>query len=309
LVVYREVLELFKMEGKCGLVTGASSGIGKATAFLLARRGAKVFMLSRNRERGRVACDDIKRLTGNRDVTFIPADLSSPKSIRMFVSEFRKRSNRLGLLFNCAGILYFKKVITPLGFESMFAVNYLGLFLLTNLLYEPLKNASTSRVITVSGRAHKPHIIEGFRGGKIDFENLNGEKRFNFVRAAKQAVLARIIFTYEIARRWAKSGISACTLCPGLTKTNIVKNLPLFIKFFTTLRYIMPDTQTPEQAAEHLLKLAYEPKVEKINGKYFEGSKKGLFEARSSEESYNIETAQRLWNVSENLLGEHFDYQ
>lgn len=298
-----------ELEKKVCIVTGASSGIGKATAFLLAKRGARVFMLSRNNERGMAAYEDIKGSTGNREVTFIPADLSSPESVRIFVTEFKKISSKLDLLFNCAGVLCLKRILTPMGFETMFAVNYLGLFLLTNLLYVPLKNASPSRVITVSGRAHKARFLEGVREGRIDFENLNGEKRFNFVQAAKQAVLARIIFTYELARRWAKSGIAACTLCPGLTRTNLVKNMGLPVRFFMSLRYLMPDTQTPEQAAEHLLKLATEPQIEKINGKYFEGAKKGLFEARSSSASYDITTARRLWEVSEKLLGEHFYYQ
>lgn len=291
------------MEKKTCIVTGASSGLGKGTALLLAKLGAEVIMLSRDNERGRLAFREIKQAGKSGRVEWIPADLSSQQSVRDFVKVFKNKYERLDVLFNCAGVLLINRVRTVDGLEGMFAANYLGHFLLTNLLFDSLKTGSPSLVVTISGRRHKEALSEGTNGGTIDFDDLQGKRDFNIAKASKQATLAKIIFTYELARRWEGHGIYACTICPGSTRTNFFSSLP----WYARKNFNVKDAQTPEEAAEHFISLADKTSYKEINGKYFEADKNALREANSSEESYNEDLAKRLWEVSEELVGYYFN--
>ena len=142
------------MRNKVCLVTGASCGIGKAVAKEMAKKGAKVIMVSRDKVRGKEAFEEIKSISN--DVEWIPTDLCSIKSINKLAISFKNKYFKLDILFNCAGDKIMKKYYTIDGFDGLFFSNYLGHFLLTNLLFEPLKNAAPSKVITISGRGHKP---------------------------------------------------------------------------------------------------------------------------------------------------------
>ena len=287
------------IKNKVCIVTGSSSGIGKEVAKAMATRGAKVIMVSRDKPRGKEAFQEIKKISN--DVEWIPTDLCSIKSIHKLVLSFKSKYSKLDILFNCAGDKIMKKYNTIEGFDGLFFSNYLGHFLLTNLLLEPLKNSSTAKIITISGRGHKPSLTEGNFKAVIDFNDLQGNIHFSYGKYAKQATLAKILFTYELSRRWQSYGIAATTLCPGLTHTNQGENLPLLLKILVPLIYALKETQTSEEGAAHLINLA-EKNNDEINGKYFEGGKKGLFEAKSSEESYNESTAKKLWEESEKLL-------
>ena len=287
------------IKNKVCIVTGASSGIGKEVAKAMATRGAKVIMVSRDKPRGKEAFQEIKKISN--DVEWIPTDLCSIKSIHKLALSFKSKYSKLDILFNCAGDKIMKKYYTIDGFDGLFFSNYLGHFLLTNLLLEPLKNSSSAKVITISGRGHKPSLTEGNFKAVIDFNDLQGNIHFSYGKYAKQATLAKILFTYELSRRWQSYGIAATTLCPGLTHTNQGEYFPLLLKILVPLIYALKETQTSEEGAAHLINLA-EKNNDEINGKYFEGGKKGLFEAKSSEESYNESTAKKLWEESEKLL-------
>ena len=290
----------YHLEGKCCMVTGASSGIGKALVFLLLRNGANVIMVSRNRARGRKFFERVHEMHPKK-IDWIPADLSSVNSVKGLVAEFTSRYDKLHYLFDCAGELIYDKTFTPDGFDRHLASNYLGHFLLVNLLQRPLINGAPSRVIIVSGRQHKPGI---FSGGELlpDKENLIGKRRFSFIKSSRQAVLAKIMFTYELARRWAGTGIEVCTVCPGFTRTHLTERAPWFIRVMAKIGYVVRKSQTPDSAANHLIKLAL---MDNVNGKYFEGSPGGIHEALSSEESYDAAKAERLWNETAKLL--HLD--
>ena len=291
---------MFKnIENKVCLVTGASSGIGKEVAKAMAKRGAKVIMVSRDKPRGKEAFQEIKKIANN--VEWTPTDLCSVKSIHKLAVSFKSKYSKLDILFNCAGDKIMKKYYTIDGFDGLFFSNYLGHFLLTNLLLEPLKNASSSKIITISGRGHKPSLTEGNFKAIIDFNDLQGNNNFSYGKYAKQATLAKIMFTYELSRRWQSYDIASTTLCPGLTHTNQGEYFPLPLKILVPLIYALKETQTSEEGASHLINLA-EKSNNELNGKYFEGGKKGLFEAKSSEESYNESTAKKLWEESEKLL-------
>ena len=287
------------IKNKVCIVTGSSSGIGKEVAKAMATRGAKVIMVSRDKPRGKETFQEIKKISN--DVEWIPTDLCSIKSIHKLALSFKSKYSKLDILFNCAGDKIMKKYYTIDGFDGLFFSNYLGHFLLTNLLLEPLKNSSSAKVITISGRGHKPSLTEGNFKAVIDFNDLQGNIHFSYGKYAKQATLAKILFTYELSRRWQSYGIAATTLCPGLTHTNQGEYFPLLLKILVPLIYALKETQTSEEGAAHLINLA-EKNNDEINGKYFEGGKKGLFEAKSSEESYNESTAKKLWEESEKLL-------
>lgn len=289
------------LENKICLVTGASSGIGKGVAKIMAQMGAQVIMVSRDKPRGKEAYEEIKGISKNA-VDWMPADLCSIESINRLSQNLKDKYPRLDILFNCAGDKIMKKYSTIDGFDGLFFSNYLGHFLLTNLLFEMLKNGASSKVITISGRGHKASKTEGNFNGTINFDDLQGTKHFSYGKYAKQATLAKILFTYELSRRWKGYGIAAATLCPGLTRTNQGEYFPLPLKMLVPLVYMLKDTQTPEEGAMHLVELAKNENGE-INGKYFEGDKKGLFEAKSSDESYDMAAAKKLWIESEKLLG------
>ena len=189
--------------------------------------------------------------------------------------------------------------------EMMFATNYLGYFLLTNLLFDSLRASGKAKVITTSGSSHKASVGEGLNTGTIDLDNLQGEKEFNFAQQSKQVVLAKILFTYELARKWAKYNISVCTLSPGLVKTNLVRQLPWYVRAYFNLRCGLMRAQTPEAGAQHYLELAAR---DDINEKYFEADSGELLEARSSDESYDEVLAEKLWKLSEKLIGQSFVY-
>ena len=270
----------------------------------LAANGAQIVMSSRNKDQGKQAYMELSSRAASR-VAWIPTDLSFMCSVRELATTIIDKYERVDLLFNCAGVQHMKRTLTAEGLEAMFATNYLSCFLLTNLLYKKLLAGSPAKVVTVSGSGHKRKLSEGTNQAVIDFTDLQGEKHFSFAKASKQAVLAKIIFTYELARRWQNLGIEVCTVCPGLTKTNLVSHLPWYVRTFMAFRYALSGAQSPVEGACHLIKLAGMPGV---NGKYYEGSKNGMQEAKSSDDSYNIEIAAALWKVSEELVGQSFNY-
>ena len=188
------------MNKKTFVITGANSGLGRGAALLLAKRGANVVMLCRNHERGEAARSEIIAQSGNPDVELILADLGSQHSVRSFVRQFKQSHDQLHGLLNCAGILRPQRHVTEDGLETMFAVNYLGHFLLTNLLFEPLQAGSPSRVITVSGSGHKVGV-EGGQSAAIDFDDLQGDKNFDIQKASKQDVCIWIVPRFLVANQ------------------------------------------------------------------------------------------------------------
>jgi len=278
------------MRGKICLVTGASSGIGKATALGLAKLGATVVMVCRDAARGEAALSEIKQKSGNNFVDLLVADLSSQEAIRRLASEYKSRYQRLHVLINNAGVYYTKRHITADGLEAMFAVNYLARFLFTHLLLDIIKQSAPARIINVAGAYHAK--------GKINFDDLQGEKDFDGQRANHQSKLADVLFTYELARRLEGTRVTVNCLHPGMVATDLIdkdKDFPVFFKYLYKLS--RPLMKSPAQGAETSLYLASSPEVEGITGQYFVNKKI----AQSSPDSHNVQLAQRLWEVSEKL--------
>lgn len=280
------------MRDKICLVTGATSGIGKATALGLAKLGATVIIVGRDQNRSKAARDEIKAAAGNPKVDFLLADLSSQAEIRRLVQDFNGLYPQLHVLVNNAGVAPIKRSLTVDGIEITFAVNYLAPFLLTNLLVDTLKAASPARVVNVAGEFH--------RKATIRFGDLMSEKDYNGIQANNQAKLALILFTYELSRRLAGSGVTVNCLHPGAVNTDAPLKDPDLSPFARSMySLVRPFFLSPEKGAETSVFLAASSQVEGVSGKYF--IKKA--EVGSSPESYREEIARRLWEVSVQLTG------
>ena len=277
------------MEGKTCVITGASSGIGKVSAEQLASMGASVVMVCRSRSRGERAKAEVEARSGSRSVRLMVADLASLDSVRVFAREFEENQGSLHVLLNNAGVVRLRRSLTADGFETMFQVNYLSPFLLTNLLLPLLKRSAPSRIVNVSSATHY--------GGHVDLGDLQLEKGYGVIRAYSQSKLALVLFTHELARRLKGTGVTANCLHPGVVATNIWGNAlgpASFLGKITKLFLL-----SPEKGAKTQVYLASSPEVEIVTGEYFEPAGK----KRSSIESYDQALAERLWNASAAMVG------
>ena len=280
------------MQGKVCLVTGSSSGIGKVTARELARMGATVVMVCRNRAKGEAARAEIKGDSGNAQVDLIVADLSELSEARRVASEFKQRYTQLHVLVNNAGAINAERKVTTDGLEATFATNYLAPFLLTLLLLDVLKASTPTRIVNVSSSGHT--------SGKIDFADLQGTQRYSFMKAYTQSKLAQLYFTYELASQIEGTGVTVNALHPGLVSSNFNSGTKGISHVIAEVIYFFTGISV-EKGAQTTLYLATSPEVEGVNGKYFSNCK----EIPSSRLSYDVAIRQRLWTVSEELIGQN----
>jgi retinol dehydrogenase-14 len=278
------------MAGKTVLITGGTSGIGKATAMGLAALGARVAITGRDPERAEAAAVVIRGATGNPGVDGFGADLSSQAEVRRLAAAILDTYPRLDVLVNNVGGSWATRHVTADGLEQTFAVNHLAAFLLTNLLLDRLKASAPARVVTVSSNAQAR--------GKIDFEDLQGERNYSEQRAYPQSKLASVMFTYELARRLAGTGVTATVLHPGVVSTGFGAEDPSRI-FKLIVPLYRPFMKTPRQGAATSIYLASSPAVDGVTGQYFAGRKP----KPSNKASYDLAAATRLWQVSARLVG------
>ena len=275
------------MVGRTVLVTGASGGIGKATAVGLARMGAHLAIVGRDRGRTEDAAREIR--AGGGQVNVFVADLSSQLEVRRIADEVLHRLPRIDALVNNVGGYWDTRHVTSDGLERTFALNHLAPFLLTNLLLERLTQSGPARVVTVASQAHAL--------GRIDFDDLQGERSYSGARAYNQSKLANVLFTYELARKLRATPVTANALHPGVVSTSFGAEDPssvqrLFVPF------MRPFMKTPAQGAATSIHLASAPDLEQVTGRYFVNSKP----KRSSQRSYDEAVAARLWQVSAELV-------
>lgn len=279
------------LKGKIIIITGANSGIGKATAMGLAKLGGTVVMLCRDQSRGEAARSEIISESGNESVDLLIADLSSQQSIHQFVNDFKKKYSKLHVLINNAGVNPTKRQETVDGLELTFAVNVLAPFLLTNLLLDVLKDSAPSRVINVAS---------GIQSKSIKFDDLQFKKRYIHWRAYSHSKTALVLITYEFARRLNGMGVTVNCLHPGGVKTNITRDYRGITKFFAKLFFSF--ASSPDKGAETSIYLVSSPDVENVSGKYFINKK----EAESKKITYDVSIAKRFWEACIKLTNLEF---
>ncbi len=272
------------------IVTGATSGIGKATASALAGMGARLGLVCRDPERAAATMREIRERTGNDDVGPFLADLASQAAIRRVAGEIAARYPQIHLLINNAGVVNLHRTTTEDGIETVFAVNHLAYFLLTNLLLDRLRAGAPSRIVNVSSDAHK--LARGIR-----FDDPGFERGYKAMRVYGHSKLANVLFTRELARRLAGSGVTVNAVHPGAVATGLGKNNgPLATLLIRTLA---PFFRTPERGAETTLHVATSPDLEGVTGRYFANCR----EKRTSAAANDPEAARRLWELSARLTG------
>ncbi|MFW9923281.1 MAG: SDR family NAD(P)-dependent oxidoreductase [Candidatus Thorarchaeota archaeon] len=274
---------------KISIVTGANSGLGKATARLLVENNFHVVMVVRNKDKGIKAIKDLQLKTGKNTMELMLCDFSSQKSIRNFVNEFKKKYSRLDLLINNHGAVFDNKALTEDGLERTFAINYLGFFLLTNLLKDLLISSSPSKIINVSSGAYAATK-------KWPLQDYNyTSRKFSSFRAYSESKLYCIMFTYYLAKELSSKGITVNAYSPGFTKTNFGSGSVL-MKLSMLIAY--PFGKSPLKSAETALYLSTSSEVESYSGYYFENKKI----KETSELTHNEILQKELWGVSEKLV-------
>ncbi|XP_007573480.1 PREDICTED: dehydrogenase/reductase SDR family member 13-like isoform X2 [Poecilia mexicana] len=283
------------LKGKTVVVTGSNTGIGKSTALELAKRGARVILACRNKEKAEAAVFDIRSESGNPQVVFMQLDLASLKSVRSFAETFLKTEPRLDILINNAGVL--GPGCTEEGFDLAFGVNHLGHFLLTNLLLERLRLCGPSRVITVSALLH--------RIGSIDFQRLAPQtdavppqSAWSSLQAYCNSKLCNVLFTRELANRLEGTDVTCYTLHPGVIYTELCRNLSQWLQLL-----MMPLAKLflldPSGGCQTTLYCALQEGIEPLSGRYFSSCALQQVGANGRDDGL----AKKLWEVSERLTG------
>jgi NAD(P)-dependent dehydrogenase (short-subunit alcohol dehydrogenase family) len=285
----------FSMRGKICLVTGATHGIGAATALGLARRGATVLVHGRSAEKAKTVVEDIQRMaedsqgTNPAQAEFVLADFADLGQVRRLADAIHARFTHLDVLINNAGAFFLRRQETESGFEMTFAVDHLAPFLLTNLLLDLLYLAPEGRIVNVSSNSHL--------SAELDFIDLQTTRGYGFgMKAYGRAKLANLLFTYELVRRLNSAPVSVNALHPGFVATNIGANSPFMQRFIKPLMNRMG--RSPERGAETSIYLACSPEVAGVSGKYYID----CLPVESSPRSYNVEDGKRLWETSKELV-------
>ena len=279
----------FEIKNKNVLITGATSGIGEATAIDLAKKGANIFFIARNNLKAQNLSDKIEFISGKRPKFFI-ADLASLKNIKESALEFISLDIPLHVLLNNAGLINNNRKETVEGFEEVFSINHLAYFYLTHLLLEKLKEGTPSRIINVSSGAHA--FVKGF-----NFDDVNSLKEYKPFKVYGYSKLANILFTKKLSQVLENENIIVNCLHPGVVGTGFGQNNGIFSKILFNLS--KPFMRSSEKGAETSIYLCSSPDVSDVSGQYFYNCKI----AKTTSWANNQEDADRLWNLSKELTG------
>ncbi|XP_061569883.1 retinol dehydrogenase 12 [Cololabis saira] len=278
-----------RLDGKTAVVTGGNTGIGKETAKDLAARGARVILACRDTAKGEQAASEIMRELEGGKVVVKQLDLANTKSICLFAENVYNTEKYLHYLINNAGVAMCPHARTVDEFEMQFGVNHLGHFFLTFLLLDLLKHSAPSRVINVSSAAHAM--------GKIQFDDLNGDKNYHPVKAYAQSKLANVLFTRELAKRTEALGVTAFSVDPGMVNTEITRHLrrPL-VDIIKILSFMI---RTPAEGAYTNIYCVVTPDSQMVTGGFY----RDCASADSCRAGQDDGTALKLWAVSCHMLG------
>lgn len=282
--------EAIDLTGKTALVTGATNGIGKAAAMALAKMGAEVVLVGRNRLLTESTVAELKHATGNEKIDHIVADLSVQAEVRKLAAEFLESGRPLHILLNNAGAVFPKRIESADGIEMTFALNHLGYFLLTELLLERLKQSAPARIVNVASAAHR-----GARHG-IDFADLEGRQKYAVFGAYGQSKLANILFTRELARRLQGSGVTANCLHPGFVATRFAHSNAISSFVMALMR---PFQRSIASGSRTSIYLCSSPEVADVSGEYFADCRIAV----PTEHGRDDDAARKLWDISERMTG------
>jgi NAD(P)-dependent dehydrogenase (short-subunit alcohol dehydrogenase family) len=279
------------MQGKTVVVTGGTSGIGEVAAVDLARQGARVVLIARDRERADATLAKLRAANASALHAIHLADLSVIAEMKRVASEIAEAESRIDVLVNNAGAVFLSRKTSADGLEMTFAVNHMAYFVVTNMLLDRLKATSGARIVCTSSDAHK--------SGKLDFDDLQLDKRYIVSRAYGTSKLCNILFTRELARRLEGSGVTANCLHPGFVGTRFGQNNANNVLTKGLARVVMSFGLKPEEGAKTIIYLASSPGPATISGEYFYKCKVTEPTTAAQDDA----TAKRLWNVSAQLSG------
>jgi retinol dehydrogenase 12 len=280
-----------ELAGKTCLVTGATNGIGRASARALARMGAKLFLVARDPRRAEETLAELARESAGADARVILADLSRQADVRRAAAEFLATGEPLHLLLNNAGVVQLARGETADGIETTFAVNHLAYFLLTNLLLERIRASAPARIVVVASDAYKI-------GGPLDFDDLGSAKRYSAMAVYGRSKLANLLFTRALARRLEGTGVTVNALHPGAVRTGLGQNndAPILKMLMSVLR---PFFRSPERGARTSVWACSARELDGVTGRYFANCR----EREPSALARDDESAERLWDASAKLVG------
>jgi len=276
------------MKGKNVIITGGNAGIGLATSIALAKMGANIYIVSRTKTKAEDAVKEIIAASGNHNVKFFLADLSSQKSIRKLATEIRNEMSVIDVLINNAGGTFTDFTLSEDGLEMTIATNHFAYLLLTNLLLDLIKKSEQGRIVNVASGSH-------YRG-KIDFESFTRKKKYFVMKAYGQSKLANVLFTSELADRLKGTNVTVNSLHPGFVKTKIGnKNATWYSDLFWSIATL--GAISVEDGAKTSVYLASSADVKNTTGKYFDKCK----EKKPAALALDKELGKELWKKSEEL--------
>ena len=273
-------------EEKIFLITGGTSGVGKAAALGLAQKGAKIVIISREYKAAENVLQEIARRTGNNRGEYLIADLSLQSSVKNVATEFKRKYENLHVLVNCMGAIFNEEKMTLEGIERTFAVNYMSHFWLTTELLDVIKASGASRILTVTGN---PSFL---KNAKLDFDDLQCVKNFSPLKATQNAMYARLFFAFELAKRLEGTSVSSNAFNPGVIKSNLTANSPWYLKLLALLFKF-----SEKEICDVTTYLSTSEDVQGISGKFFQHNRKivGL------EDTFNAQIGEALWEGSKKL--------
>jgi NAD(P)-dependent dehydrogenase (short-subunit alcohol dehydrogenase family) len=278
------------LRDKTCVMTGATSGIGLAAAVELAARGARLVLVARNPARADDALAAIRARTPDAQVEVVRGDLAKLAEVRGAADAILARCPQIDVLFNNAGVVKLKRETTPDGFEAMFGVNHLAYFVMTNRLLDRLRATPGARIVSTASEAHR-------FGGALDFDDLQSERSFGGFKTYGRSKLCNILWTRELARRLAGSGVTANCFHPGAVATRLGQTDAAWTKLLSRVLGLF--MLSPEQGASTGVFLATAPEVANVSGRYFAKSREKKPAAYGQDDA----AAKRLWDVSEALVG------
>jgi NAD(P)-dependent dehydrogenase (short-subunit alcohol dehydrogenase family) len=282
----------FAMKDKVVVITGATSGIGEVAADRLAQKGARIVFVARDRHKGEEMRKHLRAVAGHTDHTVHYADLSRLADQKRVAKEIADSEPQIDVLINNAGALFSSRKVTEDGLEQTFALNHMSYFTVTNILLDRLKATPGARIVSTSS--------EGHRGMKINFDDLQSEKKFSGIMVYGRSKLMNILFTRELSRRLAGTGVTANCLHPGVVGTRFGAESGGILQF--GLNLVRGFMITPEQGAQTIIYLASSTDVEGKTGLYWDKCKIST----PTKAAQNDADAKRLWDVSAKISGVGF---